>query len=105
MLKMTMAGCALGLSAALVFVPHGLTPAQAAENGTEQAAVSGLMAVGTETVTTPLGSTVEITRFMPELRDARINGSAIPETAGQGDEIEIDLRSMVGDFEYDGATG
>lgn len=98
--------CAVGLGIVIGFTPLALAaPALAAAPGLEQAASAGLFSLGTETVTTPQGGEVTVERFMPELRDARIQGTAVPETNGPGDEITIDLRSLVGGFEYDAATG
>src|SRR5690606_31165542 len=97
--------CALGVGITLGLAPFALaTPALAADTGIEQTATAGLKALGTETVETRFGSVV-IERFMPELRDAHIQGIAIPEANTPGDEVAIDLRSLVGDFEYDSQTG
>lgn len=97
--------CALGVGITIGLAPFVLvTPAFAADTGIEQTATAGLKVLGAETVETRFGSVV-IERFMPELRDARIQGIAIPETSGPGDEVAIDLRSLVGDFEYDSRTG
>lgn len=97
--------CAFGVGITLGLAPFLLvTPAFAADTGIEQTASTGLKTLGTETVETAFGS-VSIERFMPELRDARIQGIAIPETSGPGDEVAIDLRSLVGGFEYDAQTG
>lgn len=102
-MRLAAAGCALtaALVGGIVAVP---TIAMAAEPGISQASVEGLQAIGTETVETAFGS-VEITRYLPELRDARIQGVAMPETNAPGDEITLDLRSLIGQFEYDAQTG
>lgn len=95
---LAVAGCALtvGLVGGIVAVPSIATAATA-----EQATASGLVALGgEETVTTPQGNQVTIQRFMPELRDATIYGGARPETGGPGDEVVVNLRELVGNFQY-----
>lgn len=101
--RLAAAGCALtaALIGGIVAVP---TIAAAAEPGIAQASVEGLQAIGTETVETAFGA-VEITRYLPELRDARIQGVAMPETNAPGDEIALDLRTLVGEFQYDAQNG
>lgn len=98
-------GCTLAVAGALV-IPLVAVPiaANAETIGVEQSSVEGLQVIGTETVDTAFGA-VEITRYLPELRDARIQGVAMPETNAPGDEITLDLRSLIGQFEYDAQTG
>lgn len=96
--------CALGVGISLGLAPFALAAPALAADSAAQAAV-GLTSLGTETVATPQGGQVSVERFMPELRDARVQGIAVPETSGPGDEIAIDLRALVGGFDYDAATG
>ena len=101
-MRLAVAGCALyALVGGIIAVP---TIAMAAEPGVVQPSVEGLQVIGTETVETAFGA-VEITRYLPELRDARIQGVAMPETSAPGDEIALDLRQLVGEFGYDAQTG
>lgn len=102
--RLAVAGCALTVYALVGGVVAVPTIAMAAEPGVVQPSVEGLQVIGTETVETAFGA-VEITRYLPELRDARIQGVAMPETNAPGDEITLDLRSLVGEFQYDAQTG
>lgn len=102
--RLAVAGCALTVTALVGGVVAVPTIAMAAEPGVVQPSVEGLQVIGTETVETAFGA-VEITRYLPELRDARIQGVAMPETNAPGDEITLDLRKLVGEFQYDAQTG
>lgn len=94
------AGCAVAIVGTLV-LGSTIAPTIAVAATVEDATASGLVALGTEeTLTTPQGNQVTVQRYMPELRDATIHGAARPETSGPGDEIVVNLRELVGDFQY-----
>lgn len=93
------AGCAVAVIGTLV-LGSVIAPTIAIAATVEQATANGLVALGPETVITPQGAEVTIERYMPELRDATIYNGARPETGGPGDEIVVNLRDLVGDYQY-----
>jgi hypothetical protein len=86
-------------------VPEVPVQATPVENQTETAAraaaplisIDGLTPIGTGVYQpSPAAPPVEYDRYMPSLHDAHISGVATPEGNRAPDEVELDLRSLVG---------
>lgn len=88
-----------------VAVPEEAVQAAPVENQTETAARAAAPLISTDGLTSigtgiyqpsPAAPPVEYDRFMPSLHDAFISGVATPEGNRAPDEVELNLRSLVG---------
>lgn len=86
-------------------VPEVPVQATPVENPTETAARAAAPLISTDGLTpigtgvyqpSPAAPPVEFDRYMPSLHDAHISGVATPEGNRAPDEVELDLRSLVG---------